>query len=78
MGLFASFFLVLYWRRKSKRKSSSTLSNTEVISKVSYNRLYQVTGGFSPNNLIGSGGFGLVYKGKGIIDQEEMIIAGRS
>jgi serine/threonine protein kinase len=34
-----------------------------------------VTGGFSPNNLIGSGGFGSVYKGNGIIDQEEMIIA---
>jgi hypothetical protein len=72
--ILSSLFLVLYWRRKSKRKSSSTLSNTELISKVSYNRLYQVTGGFSPNNLIGSGGFGSVYKGKGIIDQEEMII----
>ena len=34
-----------------------------------------MTGGFSPNNLIGSGGFGSVYKGNEIIDQEEMIIA---
>uniref|UniRef100_A0A2N9G7Z1 Protein kinase domain-containing protein n=1 Tax=Fagus sylvatica TaxID=28930 RepID=A0A2N9G7Z1_FAGSY len=73
--LLSSLFLVLYWRRKSKKKSSSTLSNTELISKVSYKKLYQVTGGFSPNNLIGSGGFGSVYKGNGIIDQEEMIIA---
>jgi Leucine-rich repeat (LRR) protein len=73
--LLSSIFLVLYWRRKSKKKSSSTLSNIELISKVSYKKLYQVTGGFSPNNLIGSGGFGSVYKGNGIVDQEEMIIA---
>uniref|UniRef100_A0A2N9H9J9 Protein kinase domain-containing protein n=1 Tax=Fagus sylvatica TaxID=28930 RepID=A0A2N9H9J9_FAGSY len=73
--LLSSLFLVLYWRRKSKKKSSSTLSNTELISKVSYKELYQVTDGFSPNNLIGSGGFGSVYKGIGIIDQEGMIIA---
>uniref|UniRef100_A0A2N9HN18 non-specific serine/threonine protein kinase n=1 Tax=Fagus sylvatica TaxID=28930 RepID=A0A2N9HN18_FAGSY len=31
--LLSSLFLVLYWRRKSKKKSSSTLSNTELISK---------------------------------------------
>jgi hypothetical protein len=61
--LLYSLFLVLCWRRKSKKKSSSTLSNTELISKVSYKKLYQVTGGFSPNNLIGSSGFGSVYKG---------------
>ncbi|KAL6128112.1 hypothetical protein ACLB2K_071468 [Fragaria x ananassa] len=34
--------------------------------------LHQVTGGFSPSNQIGSGGFGSVYKG--ILDQEENIV----
>ena len=61
--IFSSHFLVLYLRRKSKKKSSSTLSSIELISKVSYKRLYQVTGGFSPDNLVGSGSFGSVYKG---------------
>ena len=34
-----------------------------------------MTGGFSPDNLIGSGIFGSVYKGIGVLDQEEMIVA---
>jgi hypothetical protein len=60
--LFSSF-LVLYRRRKSKKESSSTLPKTNQLSNVSYNELYQMTSGFSPSNLIGSGGFGFVYKG---------------
>ncbi|XP_022748061.1 receptor kinase-like protein Xa21 [Durio zibethinus] len=31
--------------------------------RISYNQLLQVTGGFSGNNLLGSGSFGSVYKG---------------
>uniref|UniRef100_A0A7N2N9X7 Uncharacterized protein n=1 Tax=Quercus lobata TaxID=97700 RepID=A0A7N2N9X7_QUELO len=65
----SSLFLVLYWRRKAKKKSSSTLSSTDLISKFSYKGLYQVTGRFSPDNLIGSGSFGSVYKRIGVLDQ---------
>ncbi|KAG2723861.1 hypothetical protein I3760_02G190500 [Carya illinoinensis] len=66
--LFSSI-LVLYRRKKSEKKSSSILPKTDLLSKVSYKELYQVTGGFSPSNLIGSGSFGSVYKG--VMGQEE-------
>ncbi|KAF3455326.1 hypothetical protein FNV43_RR05774 [Rhamnella rubrinervis] len=56
-------FVVVYWRRKSTYKSTSVLHILESLPKVSYRRLYEATEGFSPSNLIGSGGFGSVYKG---------------
>ncbi|XP_065617873.1 probable LRR receptor-like serine/threonine-protein kinase At3g47570 isoform X5 [Quercus suber] len=40
---------------------------------VSYKMLHQATNGFSPDNLIGSGSFGSVYKGA--LDQEERLVA---
>lgn len=65
-----SFSCALYRRRKSGEKSSSTkISRIEVLSKVSYRALFEATSGFSPNNLIGSGNFGSVYKA--IMDEEE-------
>ena len=73
--IFSSLFLALNWRIKSKKKSSSTLSITDLIAKFSYKRLCWVTGGFSPDNLIESGSFGPVYRGIGNLDQEEMIVA---
>jgi Leucine-rich repeat (LRR) protein len=71
--LLLSSFLILYRRRKSKKESSPTLPKTNKLSNVSYKELYQTTGGFSPNNLIGSGNFGSVYKG--ILEQEKNIVA---
>nr|XP_011470627.1 PREDICTED: LRR receptor-like serine/threonine-protein kinase EFR [Fragaria vesca subsp. vesca] len=50
----------------------SEAESINFLSKVSYQTLHQVTGGFSPSNQIGSGGFGSVYKG--ILDQEENIV----
>ncbi|XP_059457763.1 probable LRR receptor-like serine/threonine-protein kinase At3g47570 [Corylus avellana] len=68
-----SSFIALYRRRKSKKESSSTLPKTNQLSNVSYKELYQTTDRFSPNNLIGYGSFGFVYKG--ILHQEKMIVA---
>ncbi|GFY92255.1 leucine-rich repeat protein kinase family protein [Actinidia rufa] len=41
--------------------------------KVSYQSLFEATGGFSPANLIGVGGFGSVYRG--ILDQGGKVVA---
>ncbi|XP_062157092.1 probable LRR receptor-like serine/threonine-protein kinase At3g47570 [Alnus glutinosa] len=70
--LFSSF-IVFYRRRKSIKESSSTLPKTNQLSNVSYKELYQMTNGFSPSNLIGSGGFGFVHKG--ILDQQKIMVA---
>ncbi|PRQ35105.1 putative protein kinase RLK-Pelle-LRR-XII-1 family [Rosa chinensis] len=62
--------LTLYWRRKfQKKKPLSVVPSINFLSKVSFQTLHQATGGFSPSNQIGSGGFGSVYKG--ILDQQE-------
>ncbi|XP_061999525.1 probable LRR receptor-like serine/threonine-protein kinase At3g47570 [Rosa rugosa] len=66
--LFAILF-VLCWRRKQKKKPLSAESSISFLSKVSYQTIFQATGGFSRSALIGSGSFGSVYKG--ILDQEE-------
>ncbi|KAL6131644.1 hypothetical protein ACLB2K_070018 [Fragaria x ananassa] len=62
--------LALYWKRKIQKKEPPTeVAPMNFLSKVSYQTLHQATGGFSPSNQIGSGGFGSVYKG--ILDQQE-------
>ncbi|KAL6126732.1 hypothetical protein ACLB2K_074777 [Fragaria x ananassa] len=72
-SLLFAFLLVFYWRRNTlKKELLSEAESINFLSKVSYQTLHQVTGGFSPSNQIGSGGFGSVYKG--ILDQEENIV----
>ncbi|XP_075648399.1 LRR receptor-like serine/threonine-protein kinase EFR [Castanea sativa] len=68
-----SFLFVLYWMKKSKKKSCSMVPTIDLLLNVSYKELYQATNEFSPNNLIGSGSFGSVYKG--VLDQEERLVA---
>ncbi|XP_019173545.1 PREDICTED: probable LRR receptor-like serine/threonine-protein kinase At3g47570 [Ipomoea nil] len=63
--VFASFiaFLTLCWRNEKRMESAKT-SNVEKLSKIPYGDLHQATNGFSETNLIGSGSFGTVYKGR--------------
>ncbi|XP_019155478.1 PREDICTED: putative receptor-like protein kinase At3g47110 [Ipomoea nil] len=63
VALVLASFLLLHWK-KDKKKQSSKLSNVEKLSKIAYNDLHRATGGFSETNLIGSGSFGSVYKGR--------------
>ena len=58
-----SSFIICYWRKKSTKKSVSTLSTINFPSKVPYKSLYQATNQFSPSMLSGTGSFGSVYKG---------------
>ncbi|KAM3369483.1 hypothetical protein ACQJBY_017408 [Aegilops geniculata] len=60
---------IFLWRRRQKRKKLS-LEQEELYSIVgrpnvlSYGELRSATDNFSPNNLLGQGGYGSVYKGK--------------
>ncbi|GAU46561.1 hypothetical protein TSUD_190860 [Trifolium subterraneum] len=63
----------LFWKKKSHWRTSKVPSTIDHHAKISYKTLYQATNGFSSNNLIGSGGFGFVYKG--ILESEERVVA---
>ncbi|KAI9108123.1 hypothetical protein K1719_020996 [Acacia pycnantha] len=62
-----------YWRHGRNKKSSSASSRIEQFSKVSYQNLHIATEGFSSNNLIGSGSYGSVYKGR--LESKDKLVA---
>ncbi|XP_059627079.1 probable LRR receptor-like serine/threonine-protein kinase At3g47570 [Cornus florida] len=66
------FVLYFFWFRKTKKVPSSS-SPANSLLKMSYQSLLKFTDGFSAANLIGTGGFGSVYKG--ILDHDGSIIA---
>ncbi|XP_019155355.1 PREDICTED: probable LRR receptor-like serine/threonine-protein kinase At3g47570 [Ipomoea nil] len=63
VALVLASLLSLLWK-KDKKKQSSKLSKIEKLSKIAYRDLHRATDGFSDTNLIGSGSFGSVYKGR--------------
>ncbi|XP_058009211.1 putative receptor-like protein kinase At3g47110 isoform X2 [Hevea brasiliensis] len=68
--------LILACRVRMSRKRSSPTPSSMADKhhvKVSYRDLHQATSGFSSNNLIGSGGFGSVYKGFLNIERERPV-----
>nr|QAS62420.1 LRR receptor-like serine/threonine-protein kinase [Sedum alfredii] len=60
-------FLFLWTRWKTKKRSAETQEKTEdsplAVTRITYQEILQATNGFSESNLLGTGGFGSVYKG---------------
>ncbi|XP_057416805.1 putative receptor-like protein kinase At3g47110 [Lotus japonicus] len=71
--LLLSLSVVIFWKKKANLRSSNSPTTMDHLAKVSYQTLHQATNGFSPNNLIGSGAFGFVYKGT--LESEERYVA---
>ncbi|XP_050211156.1 probable LRR receptor-like serine/threonine-protein kinase At3g47570 [Mercurialis annua] len=65
--------LVLWFSRKRRKHSASCDSEKANLLRLSYQHLLKATNDFSSDNLIGSGGFGSVYKG--ILEQDGGVIA---
>ncbi|KAM7473918.1 hypothetical protein LguiB_021161 [Lonicera macranthoides] len=61
-------------RRKARKDLASLDSTVKRLLRISYHKLYCATAAFSPQNLIGSGSFGSVYKGK-LNPREEKFVA---
>ncbi|KAK9153534.1 hypothetical protein Sjap_001014 [Stephania japonica] len=72
--LFFLLLVLISFRTRTKRKMPSAPSMDKFSKiKVSFEDLFKATDGFSSANLIGSGSFGLVYKG--ILNQGETVVA---
>ncbi|KAM7469622.1 hypothetical protein LguiA_007805 [Lonicera macranthoides] len=69
-----SIFLRSRRKRKQRKEPASVDSTLKRLLRISYHELYRATAGFSPQNLIGSGSFGSVYKGK-LNPREEKLVA---
>ncbi|XP_075510224.1 LOW QUALITY PROTEIN: uncharacterized protein LOC142546413 [Primulina tabacum] len=71
--LIFSLLIIRRLRKKHQETSAEFSSEFRMFSKVSYESLYKATDGFSSANLVGSGSFGIVYKG--ILEPDEMPVA---
>ncbi|KAI5663263.1 hypothetical protein M9H77_22586 [Catharanthus roseus] len=62
--LFVALFVLIYRRRQRRKFEGLEEWELDCPRRLSYKDLYTATKGFKLSNLIGSGGFGEVYKGK--------------
>ncbi|CDP18495.1 unnamed protein product [Coffea canephora] len=58
------FFVCQKGERKMAAGFFSMPTRVDKLLRISYHELHRATSGFSPENLIGSGNFGAVYKGR--------------
>lgn len=64
VSLAMAILLLLFWRRRHKRKSMSLPSLDINLPKVSFSDIARATEGFSTSSIIGRGRYGTVYQGK--------------
>ncbi|TYH00335.1 hypothetical protein ES288_A10G267400v1 [Gossypium darwinii] len=67
-----SILLIIWFRKKKERKPTVTHVENSLL-RLSYQSILRATNGFSPQNLVGLGGFGYVYKG--ILEVNGAVIA---
>lgn len=66
---------ILMAKRRRKRLPERAITRSDLNSEFSYSELASCTGGFSQDNLIGSGSFGSVYKGTLAVAGDTKIVA---
>ncbi|TYH74847.1 hypothetical protein ES332_D05G431800v1 [Gossypium tomentosum] len=62
LALVFSFFLIVWFRKKKKQQPTTTCVENSLL-QLSYQSIRRATNGFSTQNLVGFGSFGVVYKG---------------
>ncbi|MBA0671681.1 hypothetical protein Goklo_000098 [Gossypium klotzschianum] len=67
-----SIFLIIWFRKKTEQKPTTTHVENSLL-QLPYQSILRATNGFSPQNLVGSGSFGSVYKG--ILEANGAVIA---
>lgn len=63
IAVLSLILLLLYQIKYWKKRPHSTSPSMPFYQKISYDELLKATGGFSSQNIIGSGAFGTVFKG---------------
>ncbi|XP_022764483.1 probable LRR receptor-like serine/threonine-protein kinase At3g47570 [Durio zibethinus] len=71
--LVVSFLFILWFRRKREQTKATCAENPLSMLSMSYQSILKATGGLSPENLVGFGSFGSVYKG--IFEESGVVIA---
>ncbi|KAB1670097.1 hypothetical protein ES319_1Z199900v1 [Gossypium barbadense] len=67
-----SILLIIWFRKKKEKKPTTTHAENSLL-QLSYQSILRATDGFSPQNLVGLGSFGSVYKG--ILEANGAVIA---
>ncbi|KAI4384060.1 hypothetical protein MLD38_009829 [Melastoma candidum] len=67
---------ILFWLRKSNKEKKGIVNPSfgNFLLKISYRDLFMATNGFSPQNILGSGAFGCVYKGMLEMDKKTVAV----